>query len=69
MTQAERILQHLEERGPITAAEALDLYGCSRLAARVSDLRRAGHPIRAELVRGHNRYGEQVTFARYLMEG
>ena len=69
MTQSERVLRHLQERGSITAAEALDLYGCSRLAARVSDLRRAGHPIRAERVRGQNRYGEQVTFARYLMEG
>lgn len=68
MTQSERILRHLQECGPITAAEAMEMYGCCRLAARVSDLRRAGYPIRREFVTKPNRFGDDVTFARYFLE-
>lgn len=38
-TQKELIRKHLVRHGTITPAEALALYGCMRLAARVRDLR------------------------------
>ena len=47
MSQASRILSHLKRR-PITPLQALDLYGCMRLAARVADLRERGHKIITE---------------------
>ena len=47
MSQASRILSHLKRR-PITPLQALDLYGCMRLAARVADLRGRGHKIITE---------------------
>lgn len=55
MTQCERILRHLRD------------YGIMRLASRISDLKKAGMPIKAETVTGKNRYGERTSFARYSM--
>ena len=49
-TQTERILSHLLAGGSITALQALDLYNCSRLAARIEELKRGGWPIVSRLV-------------------
>lgn len=46
-TQAEWILDALK-RGPLTALDALDGCNCFRLAARIADLRQAGHEIKTE---------------------
>ena len=43
-TQAKLILNHLQRR-PITPIDALSLYGCFRLGARIYDLRKDGHHI------------------------
>ena len=45
MTQEKQILEHLQKYGEITPLEALTLYGCFRLGARIWDLRHAGHNI------------------------
>lgn len=65
MTQCERIYKHMKDFGSITAAEAMQEYGCMRLAARIADLRESGVPIKSEMVSGKNRYGEATSFARY----
>jgi hypothetical protein len=44
------VLQHLQRGGTLTALQALDLYGIGRLAARIEELRRAGHEIVSEMV-------------------
>ena len=43
-SQKKRILAHIEKR-PITALQALHLYGCFRLAARILELRESGYDI------------------------
>lgn len=48
-TQCNAILAHLREK-PITPLEALNLYGCFRLGARIFDLRAQGYNITAEMV-------------------
>lgn len=47
MTQNQQILKMLEAAGPrgITPVDALEQVGCFRLAARVKDLKDAGHNI------------------------
>jgi len=50
MSQEYQILRHMHTEGPITAMEALKLYGCFRLASRVNDLRNKGHFITTEMV-------------------
>ena len=67
MTQSQRILRHLEDYGSITQMDAIRDYGIMRLASRVNDLRREGHPIITEVVTGKNRYGETTRWARYRM--
>lgn len=61
MSQQLQILSHLK-RNPITPIEALERYGCFRLAARISDLRCRGYLIETEIVEGHEK-----RFARYRL--
>lgn len=65
MSQNCMILNHLEQRGGITQAEAVELYGCYRLSARISDLKRMGHSIDREMISVKNRYGDTTRVARY----
>lgn len=67
-TQCDRILRHLREIGPITQADAIREYGCFRLAARIADLRKAGHVINKRTKTSENRYKESVSFAEYYIE-
>lgn len=48
MTQAEQILAALKRGRAITPLEALNEWGCFRLAARVGELREQGHAIAVE---------------------
>ena len=48
-SQNKQILSHLRSQ-TITAFEALQLYGCLRLAARIKDLREAGNEINTVMV-------------------
>lgn len=65
LTQTERILALLRERGAegITPKEALAEVGTMRLAARIADLRAAGHLITTETITTPN--GARV--ARYVL--
>lgn len=45
-THNKLILKHLKQGRSITAMEALKLWGCMRLSARIFDLREAGHNIK-----------------------
>ena len=45
-TQNEAILAHLKRGFSLTSMEALNLFGCFRLAARISDLKDTGVDIR-----------------------
>ncbi|WP_413205998.1 helix-turn-helix domain-containing protein [Rhodospirillum sp. A1_3_36] len=50
-SQIDDILDHFLDGDSLTQDQALDLYGCTRLAARVWDLRQLGHPIEKRMVR------------------
>ena len=45
MTQTQRILIYLKTGKSLTPLEALNKFGCFRLAARIADLRSQGHTI------------------------
>jgi len=56
MNQTQAILNHMASQ-PITAIDALNKYGCFRLAARINDLRMQGHKIHTEIkVKDGKRY-------------
>lgn len=54
MKQVERIKKHLEKGKSITAIQALEKYGCFRLAARIADLRNDGLNIKTTIVKTKN---------------
>lgn len=68
MTQEQKILKHLCERGGITSMEAFQMYGITRLSARICDLRRQGVHISNQRQKARNRDGETVYFDRYVLE-
>jgi hypothetical protein len=64
-TQAGRILAYLRAGNRLTALDALESFGCFRLAARIHELRREGWAIEERTV--ETRGGKRV--AEYSMEG
>ena len=53
-TQSAQVLYHLQNYGSLTAIEALERFACFRLAARINDLKKAGHDIQMEMKRLKN---------------
>lgn len=49
-TQTAIILDHLRRGGTLTAVEALEAFGCFRLASRIAELREAGWPVVTETI-------------------
>lgn len=67
-THNQLIRQRLLDGGSITGMEALNEFGCYRLASRISDLRREGLKIKKTMETGINRVtGKPVTYARYYL--
>lgn len=50
MSQAQSIASHLREGMSLTPMEALEKFGCFRLAARIKELRELGHPIGMKMI-------------------
>lgn len=67
MTQTDMVLDHLKRNGSITQMEATNEYGCTRLSARIKELREAGHKIDRKMETAPNRYGRKISYARYMM--
>ena len=67
MTQNERLLAWLQQGHSITPREADDMWGCTRLGARIYDLKQMGHNIVSERVDGVNRFGDRCHWAQYRM--
>lgn len=57
----------LERGGTLTALQALNHFGCARLASRIDELRQAGMPIETHWLRVQNRQGKWVRVAEYRL--
>lgn len=68
-TQAQRVLDYIEEFGSITQLEALRDLGVMRLASRISDLRRMGVRIESTVETVKNRFDEKTYIKRYRLGG
>ena len=68
-SQCERLLAHLKLGLPLTAHKALYGYSCSRLAARMWDLRQMGHQIEKRMVEVPTRDGRLARVAEYRLGG
>lgn len=64
-----RILDHLKKYRTLTSMEAFELYGITRLSARIKELREMGYNIVTLMVDDTNRYGEIVRYGKYVLKG
>lgn len=67
-SQCEKILNYMQSGRSITPIEALNLFGCFRLSARIADLRERGYSIRTQRCKKKNAEGHTVNYARYRLE-
>ena len=67
-TQREQILNYIQMFGSITPMEAFADLGITKLATRISEMRRDGLNFKIESVKTKNRFGKTVHFAKYSME-
>ena len=68
-SQKDMVREHLGMFGYITDKQAEELYGCNRLAARISDLRHHdGMGIKTKRKYGTNRFGKKVPYSVYVLE-
>ena len=64
MSQEQDIVHHLHNIGGLTPLEALERYGCFRLASRINDLRQEGYKIQTLMVENNGK-----KYAKYVLEG
>ena len=65
----QRILNHLRTHKGISSMEAFELYGITRLSARIKELREMGYDIATLMTESVNRYGESVRYGFYVLKG
>jgi len=65
LNQKQRIALHLASHKSLTPLEALNLYGCFRLASVVHTLKADGMDIVTNLITTTNSDGESKTYAQY----
>lgn len=63
------ILKHLKDVGSITSMEAFQLFGVTRLSARIFDLRKKGYIIDTLMLEGTTRFGLPCKYAKYVYKG
>lgn len=62
MNQCTLILTHLQMGKTLTQKDAIRLFGCYRLGARIMDLRQAGHNIITLWEKNHG-HGQHARYA------
>ena len=65
MTQREAIINYITEFGSITPMEAFADLGITKLATRISEMRKSGMQFKIETISAKNRHGNTVNFAKY----
>ena len=68
MNQRDLILQYLEDFGSITPFQAFADLGITKLATRISEMRKDGIGIQVDTIKSVNRYGKATTYAKYSLE-
>lgn len=65
MTQHQRVIQYIKQFGSITPMQAFADLGITKLATRISEMRKSGMEFKIEMIQGKNRFEEPVRYARY----
>lgn len=74
ISHKQRVLRHLKQEGYITPWGALREYGNTRLSATIFELKKdieagklKGFKIESEIVKGQNRFKEEIRYAKYTL--
>ena len=67
VNQTTKVKEHLIEKRKITSFEAFRLYGCTRLSAKIFELRQRGWHIETNMVEKTTRYGDKTEIAEYIL--
>jgi hypothetical protein len=67
MNQTQAVLEHLKSGKPLTSKQAFQLYGCTRLSAKVFDLRKKGYNIETLMCEGETRFGTPCSYGKYVL--
>lgn len=65
MTQHEAILKYLDDYGSITPMQAFEDLGITKLATRISELKKRGYSFDTSYVKRTNRYNKPVSYCKY----
>lgn len=65
MNQHERIIKYINDFGSISPYEAFADLGITKLATRISEMRRDGLEFGQRMEYAKNRYGEKTHYMRY----
>mgnify|MGYP003301728158 CR=1 FL=1 len=68
MKQSERIMNYINKFGSISPLEAFRDLGITKLATRISELKKEGIKFKQEYIKTQNRFGEPVHYMRYWLE-
>ena len=66
-SQCKQILEWMQ-KSKITHGQASYWFGCSRLAARIKELKQRGHSITAEMNTARNRARRAVRIGEYKLQ-
>ena len=65
MTQHEQIEQYIADFGSITPMQAFSDLGITKLATRISEMRKRGYKCNISTIESRNRYGKTIRYAKY----
>lgn len=68
MTQAQRIINYIRQFGSISPMEAFMDLGITKLATRVSEMKKEGIEFEQKYESTKNRFGEPVWYMRYSLK-
>lgn len=68
MTQGERVINYIRRFGSITPMDAFYDLGITKLATRVSELKKNGYVFNQKYEKSKNRFGESVYYMRYSLD-
>lgn len=65
MTQSKRVINYINQYGSITPLDAFRDLGITKLATRISELKKEGYTFYQKYEKNKNRFGEIVYYMRY----
>ena len=65
MTQHEAILKYIDDYGSITPMQAFSDLGVTKLATRVSEMKKKGYRFETTEIEATTRYGKKVRYCKY----